>query len=89
MCMHALHDHEEWAKKKEEKLATWKAKKAAGKGDGGGASSPANQANPPKKLALAKSYRQALTTKIGLSDLEAEHIMEEVMKNEGAEELKD
>ena len=89
MYMQAPHDHEEWVKKKEEKLAAWKAKKAAGKGDGGGASSPATQANPPKKLALAKSYRQALTTKIGLSDLEAEHIMEEVMKNEGAEELKD
>ncbi len=57
--------------------------------NGGGASSPATQAKPAKKLALAKSYRQALTTTIGLSDLKAEHIMEEVMKNEGAEELKD
>ena len=89
MYMQAPHDHKEWVKKKEDKLAAWKAKKASGKGDGGGASSPATQAKPPKKLALAKSYRQALTTKIGLSDLEAEHIMELVMRNEGAEELKD
>ena len=57
MYMQAPYDHEEWVKKKEDKLAAWKAKKAASKGDGGGASSPATQAKPQKKLALAKSYR--------------------------------
>ena len=92
MYMQEPHDHADWVKKKEEKLLNWKAKRAAnaaGKGGGGGAASPASQARPPNKLALAKSYRQALTTKVGLSDLEAEHIMEEVMKNEGVEDLKD
>ena len=49
-------------------------------------------AQPPKpsltiKLALPKSYRQTLTTNIGLSDLEAKHIIEHVMKNTGAEEI--
>ena len=88
MYMQAPHDHEEWVKKKEDKLAAWKAKKATSNGDGGGAASPATQAKPPNKLALVKSYRQALTTKIGVSDLEAGYIMEEVMKNEGVEEIK-
>ena len=92
MYMQDPHDHADWVKKKEEKLLNRKAKRAAnaaGKGGGGGAATPATQARPPKKLALAKSYRQALTTKVDLLDLEAEHIMEEVMKNEGVEELKD
>ena len=92
MYMQEPHDHADWVKKKEEKLLNWKAKRAAnaaGKGGGRGDDSPASQARPPNKLALAKSYRQALTTKVGLSDLEAEHIMEEVMKNEGVEDLKD
>ena len=92
MYMQKPHDHADWVKKKEDKLLNWKAKRAAnsaGKGGGGGAARPATQARPPNKLDLVKSYRQALTTKVGLSDLEAEHIMEEVMKNEGVEKLKD
>jgi hypothetical protein len=89
MYMLEPHDHADWVKKKEEKLQNWKAKRAAGaasKGGGGGSAVQATQAKSPGKLALAKSYRQALTTKIGLSDVEAEHIMEEVMKNEGGDE---
>ena len=86
--MQAPHHHAEWVKKKEEKLLAWKVKRAANKGEGGSTSSPVTQLMPPTKLALAKSYRQALTTKIGLSDLEAEHIMAEVTKNEGAKEIK-
>ena len=88
MYMQVSHDHAEWVKKKEEKLATWKAKRAA-KGEGRGTSSPATQAKPPKKSALAKRYMQALTTKIGPSDLEAEHIMEEVTRNKRVEEIKE
>ena len=83
----APYNHKEWVKKKEEKLAAWKAKRAASKGGGGGASNPTTEATSPKKRTLAKSYRQALTTRIGLSDLEAEHIMEEVMNNGGVEEI--
>ena len=92
MYMQEPHNHTECVKKKEEKLLNWKAKRAtstAGKCGGGGSSSPATQAKPPNKLALAKSHRQALTTKIGLSDMKAEHIIEEVMKNKRVEEIKD
>ena len=90
--MHEPHDHAKWVKKKEEKLFNWKAKRAAndsGKGGGGGNASPVTQSKPPNRRALAKSYRQALTTKIGLSEMKAEHIMEEVMKNEGVEKIKE
>ena len=57
MYMQAPRDQNEWGKKKEEKLVAWNAKRAAIKGDGGGATSPATQAKPPKKLALARIYR--------------------------------
>ena len=90
--MQEPHDHADWVKKKEDKMLNWKVKRAASaasKGSGGGTVIQSIQAKSPGKLALAKSYRQALTTKIGLSDLEAKHIMEEVMKNEGADEGKD
>ena len=92
MYMQEPHGHLEWVKKKEENLLSWKAKRTAnitGEGDGGGAASQATQDKPSIKLSLAKSYTQALTTKMSLLDMEAEYIMEEMMKNEGVGEIKE
>ena len=72
--MQEPHNHAKWVKNKEEKLLNWKTERAtntAGKGGGGSAAHPATQSKPPNKLALTKSYRQALTTGIGLFVMEA------------------
>ena len=77
MYMPAPHDHAAWQKARDEKQARWKSgKKSAGKKQPEAKSG--GDAKPPSSLALAKSFKAALATHVGLSDAEAEHVMKQV-----------
>ena len=81
MYMPADHDHKKWEAEKKAKNDAWNAKKKAGKrkadGDDKGA-----QPDPKKgggKLALAKSFHSALTSKVQLSDAEAKDLIDKAL----------
>ena len=84
MYMEAPHDHPQWLKNKEEKHSAWKAKVAERKKpDGGG------NTNSTGKLAVAKSFKSALTTYVKLFDKETEFIMKKIEKENEEEKVKE
>ena len=87
------HDHDAWALAKKAKSAAYLAKKRAASAD----PTTASATNKKKvaatgKLALAKSFQSALTTKMQCSDAEVKDIIDSAMKgceSDDDTELKD
>lgn len=85
MYMPKGHNHEQWKKDKEKKKEEAKAKKAERRGQRDRSTTP--QTTPSTatgKLALAKHLTEALTTKIGVSDADAEKLVEDILKSSKA-----
>ena len=60
-------------------MTKWKAgKKFAAEKKESETSGGGRDTKPPASLALAKSFKAALATHVGLSDAEAEHVMKQV-----------
>ena len=77
--MPAPHDHDEWEKKSKQAYEERKAKQ-----DGGSGKSSSNQSKgcgKANKLTLSKNLKSALTTKLGLSDKDANDFADEYLKD--------
>ncbi len=76
------HDHNEWQKKKDERLAKWKSQRGKTNKDNAKKEEP-NNPSQPNKLSLSKSLTATLMTKLGVCDGDAAKIIEDVMKEVG------
>ncbi len=76
------HNHAEWKKQKDVKLAEWKEQRS-GKKDK--ADKPSSTTSQAKKLTLSSKLSTALTTKLGVSSADANKLIEEALKESGKE----